>query len=97
MFQMEFQLVRKQLTHSLTHSLPMGPQDPQTRVTLPTKGPKRVNQHPPTHHAGWMVCGTENTFPLYLHPSTYLVVMSRLTSDFPTYLVTRVPYLITYL
>jgi hypothetical protein len=26
MFQMEFQLVRKQLTHSLTHSLPMGPQ-----------------------------------------------------------------------
>ncbi len=24
--------------------------------------PNRVNQHPPTHHVGWMVCGHETFF-----------------------------------
>ncbi len=24
--------------------------------------PNRVNQHPPTHHVGWMVCGHETLF-----------------------------------
>jgi hypothetical protein len=90
--------IGEKATHSLTHSLTSnGPTRPTNSCHTSNKRSQKSEPAPTNSPCRMDGVWTENTFPLYLHPSTYLVVMSRLTSDFPTYLVTRVPYLITYL